>query len=61
MIDATIIQRYISDMTVPYPEKTLMNGDVDGDGELSVIDATYIQRYSASFDVPYPVDEWVTV
>ena len=61
VIDATVIQRYISDMTVPYPEKTLMNGDVDGDGELSVIDATYIQRYSASFDVPYPVDEWVTV
>ena len=61
VIDATIIQRYISDMTVPYAEETLMNGDVDGDGELSVIDATYIQRYSASFDVPYPIDEWVAV
>ena len=59
--DATIIQRCLSNMTVPYPKETLMNGDVDGDGILSVIDATFIQRYFAAFTVPYPINEWVTV
>lgn len=57
IIDATIIQRYLSDMTVPYTEDELMNGDVDGDGELSIIDATLIQRYNAGFSVAYPIGE----
>lgn len=30
-------------------------GDVDGDGEVTVIDATYIQRYEAGFNIPIDV------
>ena len=30
-------------------------GDIDGDGEVSVIDATFIQRYVTKFQTPYPI------
>ena len=38
-------------------EAVLMNGDVDGNGELDIIDVTYIQRYLAFMDVPFPIGE----
>ena len=44
---------------MPYDEETLMNADVDGDGELSVIDVTVILRYCARIRTPYPVGQRV--
>ncbi len=34
-------------------------GDVDGDGDATVVDATYIQRYATRVNVPYPVGELI--
>ena len=55
--DTTIIQRRLTNTSVPYPEKTLMNADVDGDGVLTILDATFIQRHIAKISVPYPIGE----
>ena len=56
-IDATIIQRYATMISVPYDKEQLMAGDVDGDGDLTVLDATYIQRFSTMIKVPYAIGE----
>lgn len=55
--DTTIIQRRLTNTSVPYPEETLMNADVDGDSELTILDATFIQRHIAKISVPYPIGE----
>lgn len=34
-------------------------GDVDGDGDATVVDATYIQRYATHIYTPYPVGELI--
>lgn len=34
-------------------------GDVDGDGEVSIIDVTLIQRYLAGIKVKFPINEYV--
>ncbi len=59
MVDATFVQRYIADITVNIPYKTLLQGDIDRSGELEITDATYIQRYLADMDVPYPIGEFI--
>ena len=56
-IDATIIQRYATMISVPYDKEQLMAGDVDDDGEPTVLDATYIQRFSTKVKVPYAIGE----
>ena len=53
--DATIIQRYLTGLSVSYPKETLMNADVNGDGVLTIIDATLIQRHVTMIDTPYPI------
>ena len=60
IFDATLIQRYVSNMTVPYPDETLMNADVDGDDELTILDATFIQRHIARITTPYPIGEVIS-
>ena len=60
IVDATIIQRHLSNLTVPYSEETLMNADVDGDGSLTILDATFIQRYIAKIETHYPIGEPIT-
>lgn len=57
MIDATVVQRLYTNMSVPYPEEILMNGDVDGDGEPTVVDATFIQRFCSLLYTPYPIGQ----
>ena len=57
MTDATVIQRVVTMIAVPYDEEQLMRADVDGDGELTVVDATFIQRYSTKVQTPYPIGE----
>ena len=54
IIDATEIQRYLSDMSPSGFDYDAAN--VTGEG-LSVVDATMIQRYHALMDVPYPIGE----
>lgn len=55
--DATIIQRAVTKIAVPYDEEQLMRGDVDGDENLTIVDATFIQRYSTKVNTPYPIGE----
>ncbi len=43
----------ISRMTAPLP----ILGDVDGDGEITVLDATFIMRWSAGLSLPFELDE----
>lgn len=40
----------------PCSEPSLL-GDVDGDGEVTILDATFIQRYLASFALPFELSE----
>ena len=56
-LDATLIQRYVTFVKVPYSDEVMMCGDTDGDGVLTVMDATFIQRYSTRIKVPYPIGE----
>ena len=55
--DATVIQRYLTGLSVFYPDETLMNADVDGDGVLTILDATFIQRHVTKINTPYPIGE----
>ena len=48
-------------MQVKIPYETLMNGDVNQDGDLDVVDATLIQRYLNFMRVNYPIGEYITV
>ncbi len=55
VLDATAIQRSLSDFeTVPFDE---IAADVDSDGEVMITDVTFIQRHLADMDIPYPVGE----
>ena len=56
--DATVIQRKIADIAVPYFDEAA--ADVDGEG-LDITDATWIQRYIADMDNIYHINEIVTV
>lgn len=58
IIDATLIQRKMADMTLSggFCRKA---ADVDSDDDLSVIDATLIRRCIAMMPVPYPIDTYV--
>ena len=58
-VDATIVQRVATMISVPYSEEQLMCADVDGDGVLTIVDATLIQRYIVHLTVPYPIGELV--
>lgn len=61
--DATVIQRKLARMSVPFVDEAIMlrNGDVDGDGELTTADITLIQRKLARMATSYPVGEYVEV
>ena len=49
IIDATLIQRFIADITAP-TELQVALADVDADGDMTILDATIIQRKLA--DIP---------
>lgn len=55
--DATVIQRAVTKIAVPYDEEQLMRADIDGDENLTIVDATFIQRYSTKVNTPYPIGE----
>jgi hypothetical protein len=59
MIDATVIQRAVTMVPVPYDEDQLMNADVDDDGDLTVMDAAFIQRHATMIKTPYPIGELI--
>ena len=52
VLDATVIQRAISEIAVYSCDEQA--ADVDGNG-LDITDATLIQRYLSDMDVPYPI------
>ena len=56
-VDATMIQRRVTQIKVPYDDAQLMNADVDGDGILTIVDATFIQRYCTKVTTPYKIGE----
>ena len=56
VLDATVIQRVISEIAVYSCDEQA--ADVDGNG-LDITDATLIQRYLSDMDVPYPIGEFV--
>ncbi|MCH5298425.1 MAG: hypothetical protein J1E96_01555 [Ruminococcus sp.] len=45
--DATMIQKYLADVTLDLSDDQLTNADFNGDGEIDVIDVTAIQKYLA--------------
>ncbi len=55
VLDATVIQRVISEIAVYSCDEQA--ADVDGNG-LDITDATLIQRYLSDMDVPYPIGEF---
>ena len=55
VLDATVIQRVISEIAVYSCDEQA--ADVDGKG-LDITDATLIQRYLSDMDVPYPIGEF---
>ena len=63
--DCTVrdLLKYIARLGTSGVDEAIMirNGDVDGDGRLTVKDATYIQRYLAKLSVPYPINQYVEV
>ena len=60
IIDATLVQRYLADIEVPFTERELLRGDVDRSGELESTDATAIQRFLVDMETPYPIGDSVT-
>lgn len=53
--DATMLQRFLAELSIPTTEEQMMCGDVDNSGELEVSDATAIQRYLADMTIPYEI------
>ena len=57
LVDATWLQRYVALMDVGVIEETVMHGDVDGDGDPTIVDATFIMRYCVGIVTPYGIGE----
>ena len=57
IVDATYIQRYATNLSVPFTEAQMLKVDVDGDGEVTIVEATFVQRYATRVAVPYPIGE----
>ncbi len=57
IVDATVIQRILSSIEVPFFNKVA--ADIDGSGEIESVDAAYIMRYSAYIITPYAIGELV--
>ena len=48
-------------MKIQVSEEALKKrGDVDGDGEVSVVDATFIQRFEATIPIPCKMNDYLT-
>ena len=61
VVDATIIQRYATNITVSIDTETMeLHGDVDSNNRTDVVDATFIQRYATGLTVTLPIGERVT-
>ena len=58
-VDATVIQRYNAQISIPADTETLLRGDADRSGSVEITDATLIQRYLAHITTPYPIGEQV--
>ena len=48
---------YVETIPMLEPEIIYYLGDVDGDGEVTIIDATFIQRHLASLAIPFKMNE----
>ena len=58
IVDATIIQRYATNLKLSIPEEQIAaRGDVDGSGKTDITDATFIQRYATGIPTPFPIGE----
>jgi hypothetical protein len=53
IFDATLLQRYLVDITVAVFNEEA--ADVDGDGTLTIMDATFIQHALVDISVPYDI------
>ena len=60
IVDATYIQRYATNISVPIELDILMHGDVDRDGKLLPTDSTFVLRHLIFMTTPYPIGEVVT-
>jgi len=60
LMDATVIQRYLSNLPVSDPDIVVRNGDIEGEG-IEVSDATWIQRHIAKMVIPYEVGKVVAI
>ena len=60
LMDATVIQRYLSCLPVSDPDIVTRNGDITGEG-IEVSDATWIQRHVDKMVIPYEVGKVVTI
>ena len=58
ILDATMIQRFLADLSVDSFDEAA--ADVDGDGDISILDATWIQRYLAEIENPYQIGDVIT-
>ncbi len=56
-IDAAILLRVSALIPVDIEDDTLMNGDVNNDGDTDTVDATFIQRYLNFMPTPFPIGE----
>ena len=56
VIDATFLQRYCINVPIVHVD-TVMQGDVDFDGVVSIVDATYIQRSDLRVGTPYNIGD----
>ena len=59
IIDATYIQRYLTDKRIP-DTFNVSAADVDNDSIISIIDATWIQRWLAGRPIPYPIGKAIS-
>ena len=57
MVDATIVQRVATKISVPFSGEQLMHADIDADGALTSVDATFIQRHTTKLATPYKIGE----
>lgn len=60
LMDATVIQRYLSCLPVSDPDVVARNGNITGEG-IEVSAATWIQRHADKMIIPYEVGKVVTI
>ncbi len=60
IVDATFVQRFLTDVKTPFTKEQLMRADVDGSGDLEITDVTAIRRWLIGLGTPFSIGTFIS-